>query len=62
MRFLFLFLIIAFNSSAQTLILKDVTIIDVIEGKQIKGADIIIRDGKIQKAGVYAGQGMKEKS
>lgn len=59
MRFLFLFLIIAFNSSAQTLILKDVTIIDVIKGKQTENADIVIRDGKIQKAGIRAGQGVE---
>ena len=59
MKLLFLFLLIALNSSAQTLILKNVTLIDVTGGKHTENADIVIQNGKIQKTGVGAGAGIR---
>lgn len=59
MKLLFLFLIIALNGSAQTLILKNVTLIDVVRGKHTEGADIVIQNGKILKAGIHAGANVR---
>lgn len=56
---LILLLIQSISHQAQTLILRNATVIDVVDGKHTLETDIIIKDGIIHKIGIGIGQGLE---